>query len=79
MPENAPLHFYPNPFSSTLQIDFATAGRLCIFSTNGRTVLDMNVGSGSVNIDASTWSTGLYLLRFVQEDGSVFRGKIMKR
>lgn len=79
MPENAPLHFYPNPFSSTLQIDFATAGRLCIFSTNGRTMLDMNVGSGSVNIDASAWSTGLYLLRFVQEDGSVFRGKIMKR
>ncbi|MDE6694271.1 MAG: T9SS type A sorting domain-containing protein, partial [Bacteroidales bacterium] len=75
----APVHFHPNPFSSTLQFDFVTAGRLYVFSTDGRTMLDMNTVSGSVNIDASAWPTGLYMLRFVQEDGGVFRGKIIKR
>ncbi|MDE5544503.1 MAG: C10 family peptidase, partial [Bacteroidales bacterium] len=34
----APVHFHPNPFSSTLQFDFVTAGRLYVFSTDGRTM-----------------------------------------
>lgn len=74
------LTAYPNPTSTSITIEFdqLSKGILKIFGPSGRLVYNQQVDN-SGNIDyLIEGPQGLYLLEFVDADGKVFLGKVLK-
>lgn len=56
---------YPNPVRDILRFDSVETGTVQIYDTTGRVVMTQDVGGGITNIDVSTLSSGLYLVRMI--------------
>ena len=76
---------YPNPFNPSTTIEFyaeiESSVNVSVYDLNGRLVdriMDSSIGAGyhSVTWDASSFSSGIYIVQ-VQFDGSVHSSKIM--
>lgn len=69
---------YPNPFNPTTQLRFDVGQPeyvgIRIFSMAGQLVQEVSrtmysSGSHSINVDGSTWASGIYLVDFITENG----------
>ncbi len=72
-----PLDLYPNPVSNILTIDTDTPfEEVEVYDALGRL---LSVYNGSLNsINVSAWSNGMYLLKFIDEQGLFTTRKILK-
>ncbi len=72
LPPKLVLEAYPNPFNSRLNISTPGYGRLSIFDLKGRMVFSRGI-DGHILWDAQGLSSGIYLLRFTDENGALER------
>jgi hypothetical protein len=68
------INIYPNPAKEMLNIEIPALDQnilISIFNTDGKLVKSMQAaGNTKTNLDLSSFSTGLYLVHFVSEDGT---------
>jgi hypothetical protein len=73
------LKLYPLPVVSDLSIEFAgTVKALELFDSQGRLIRKTYPGSGMFNLDMSSCSPGIYLVRMITPEGSFIR-KVVKK
>ena len=75
------LNVYPNPFNPQATISYSSFKRgiiqLLVFDVMGRLIHSKEftpsvTGKGSFSLDASTWSSGTYFVRLIQENQTAF-------
>ena len=77
-PESTSVFVFPNPVSSTLQINSSSkALDFQILSANGKVVLSGKANNNS--IDLSTINNGLYFIQILFENGQEYKQKIIKK
>tara|TARA_Y100000385_G_C12669349_1_gene457281 strand:+ start:107 stop:586 length:480 start_codon:yes stop_codon:yes gene_type:complete len=73
---------YPNPFSSSLQINWtnseATVISIEIYSINGALIQRIETSDSQIEILSETWERGMYFVRGVTEQGTLFNEKVVK-
>jgi hypothetical protein len=71
------FHFYPNPATHTLHIDFATTipSKIEILDLQGRTLYTQSVSSSQTTheISLSGFSTGVYFVKLYSDEGVVLK------
>lgn len=74
------MQIYPNPASDKMNIGFTHAenGILQVFNLAGQSVYQTNVQSSSLNFDISQWENGMYIIRFISQQGTPITQKFMK-
>lgn len=78
--------FSPNPASNTLAVNYTgketVSGKISIFSTDGRLMMDMPArieGRSSIELNVSTLESGIYMLTLTGENNTViFKDKFIK-
>ena len=77
---NNSLQVYPNPTTQSLRLEFASPfeGQLTIFDVQGNTVATRVINSKGVQIDASNWSAGTYMLHVLKDKQSVSVHRVVK-
>ncbi|NNE29411.1 MAG: T9SS type A sorting domain-containing protein, partial [Saprospiraceae bacterium] len=74
------LSFFPNPATETITLDAgAERGTLFVQDVNGRELLQKNVFEQNPNISLEPLTRGIYILRFIQENGEIRMGKMIKQ
>ena len=75
------IKLYPNPTRSQLTIDVLdeTYEEITIFSSTGTIVQKMNPKQGSLSVDVSKLSSGMYFVRFVSKDGLAVTKRFIKQ
>lgn len=67
------LNAYPNPVRSTVTVtvdNFNKAGMLYVTDITGKVVHSMNMTSSTTDIDMSSFTQGLYLIKYASDNGS---------
>ncbi len=67
---------YPNPATDILTVSSIKVDVLHVFDVNGRVIHSQSINmeeKGSIRLDVSSWSNGLYLMSVSNKDGSVTR------
>ena len=74
------LSIFPNPATNTLYIQTQQAGNLVLTDIIGRQlgIYTLTTGKKTETIDISSLAQGVYLLRFVSNDGAVETVKVVK-
>ena len=77
---NNPNFFFvsPNPATNTLYIQSQQTGSIVLTDITGRVILQSSVINHTSQIDLSTLAKGVYLLRFVSNEGVVETVKVVK-
>jgi len=77
------VQVYPNPVMNTLFISLSElpneALEMEFYDLNGKTILRSKLNAVSAEIDASTWASGVYLLRIKMTDNVVKTWKVIKQ
>ena len=73
------VRFYPNPASDQLNLAIDQNGELSIVNLNGQVVVKENVLRGLNTMSVSDLTHGLYMIRFMGEDGKLQSGKLLVR
>ena len=68
----------PNPFSIAISIESQQKGVVIIYDVNGRKVLSHDVAQGLHSIDATTFSNGIFWVKFTDEEGKTVVKKMIK-
>ncbi|MBX2905497.1 MAG: Ig-like domain-containing protein, partial [Taibaiella sp.] len=69
---------YPNPTSGGFNIQSDATGRLTVFSIDGRVVVESKLDAGNTALYMPLGSaTGVYVLRFAGDDGTVKTSKLI--
>ena len=76
MPQRAGLNLYPNPAKDRVCLRAQTPGRVQVFTSSGIKVLEQQVEAGDNTLSVQGLPGGLYILRLVQENGTVSVGKL---
>ena len=76
MPQRAGLNLYPNPAKDWVRLRAQTPGRVQVFTSSGIKVLEQQVEAGDNTLSVQGLPGGLYILRLVQENGTVSVGKL---
>ncbi|WP_299251916.1 carbohydrate-binding protein [uncultured Cytophaga sp.] len=63
----ANINVYPNPFADAVQVDGIEAGLIEIYDASGKRIYQQNVG-GDAHISLSEYASGMYLLKFSNEE-----------
>lgn len=71
------LLLYPNPVTNIITIKTTEKGKLSIYDATSKFVYSQTHSSGNIEINISTWSSGIYFAEFETENG-IFREKIIK-
>ncbi len=80
-----PFSIYPNPFNSTLQVQYkvVNSGKAMLEVTNifGQSMLKSNLSSDNETayFDTHAWSNGIYFYSYTVNDIKVSSGKILKK
>jgi Secretion system C-terminal sorting domain len=75
---DASLSIYPNPISSTLNIESASIIKsISISDVNGRIVFQIQNNSDAITINTDDFSAGIYFLK-VDTNGGIINKKIIK-
>ena len=74
--QKAGLNLYPNPAKDRVCLHAQTPGRVQIFTPGGLKVLEQQVEAGDNTLSVQGLPGGLYILRLVQENGTVSVGKL---
>jgi beta-glucanase (GH16 family) len=75
------IKLFPNPVADTLNIDLPIdlkGSKAMIYTIGGQEVTSFIQKETSFNLDVSTYTTGIYFIRF-QKDGKVTTFKILKK
>lgn len=75
---NSTIIFYPNPVNDYLIIKGGSSMRINIVDNAGRLLYDSEVAS-TESIDMSSFSTGIYMVKLFNSDGSVTTTKVIKQ
>ena len=73
---SAETRVYPNPASGNFTVEGANLVKVEIYNLVGQKVFEQQ-GNKVVNIDASSWNKGLYLVNVTNEKGAVETQKLM--
>ena len=78
--EKKQIFIYPNPAYSSISIAIPKneKGTITIQNVPGQVVFDRQTNEQKVNINASEWAAGLYLIKWQGEDGEVLTAKVVK-
>lgn len=74
---NSLIQVYPVPFDNTLTIVAGESGSVMLYSIDGKKVTDV-VFNGSVQIATEFLKPGCYILKIVQDNGTVVIRKLVK-
>lgn len=72
------LQMYPNPVFDIINIKTEKIGVLTIFSVEGKLIEVIELNSLSNNIDVSHYSKGVYIVRFIENNGTYHTAKFTK-
>ncbi len=82
-PGNSIISLYPNPANSILYLQTINnslaraSARVYVSDLSGKIILNQEINSQETSIDISTLSSGIYLIRY-QDDERVWNGKFVK-
>ena len=74
-----PLLIYPNPVVESVTITGVQGATIIIYDLHGRTVHTQKAATDEVQITASAWASGVYVVRVIGDDGSVRSAKLIKK
>lgn len=79
---NSGVNIYPNPARELLYIDLqekALAGSLVLVNATGRTVWQGTISrsNSKVEINTANFARGLYLIKYIDQQGASFTGKVV--
>jgi Secretion system C-terminal sorting domain len=76
------LYVYPNPTSDFIKIDLQDESNLKtieIYNVVGSLIFSQNVNSNSISLNISSFASGLYFIRTVDNDGKMYQSKLVKQ
>ena len=77
--ENNEVRMYPNPANNFVTIaSDVLIDKLEMYNVLGKKVHQAQTNSNTVNLDVSTFSKGLYILKFKINNGSVIKKLVVK-
>ncbi len=76
VPTVVSLPLYPNPASEYVLIQLESGGRLVVYSSMGRKIMDRTFPAGSHYVACREWPSGLYQLVYKTEGGAEARAKL---
>ena len=71
------VKLYPNPTTGQFTVEGANMARVEVFNIVGQKVLEAE--GQTVNIDASNWNKGIYLVNIIEQNGAVTTKKLTVR
>lgn len=71
-----PLSIYPNPGSGQINISGSDFATVKIYDTNGRLMYSQYSENGHLQVDASTWTKGIYIVTYTAGN-SIVSGKLV--
>jgi len=75
---NKTTSLYPNPTTGQFTVEGANVDKVEVYNLVGQKVCEQQ-GSKVVNIDATEWNKGIYLVNIVEENGAVVTKKLVVR
>jgi parallel beta-helix repeat protein len=69
---------YPNPTTGQFTVEGANVAKVEVYNLVGQKVCEQQ-GSKVVNIDATNWHKGIYLVNIIEENGAVVTKKLVVR
>ena len=69
---------YPNPTNDRFTVEGANVAKVEVYNLVGQKVCEQQ-GSKVVNIDATDWHKGIYLVNIIEENGAVVTKKLVVR
>lgn len=79
---SANISLYPNPAKDFIQIDLGKAGQaytVKIFDAKGVLMNESSAAESIVRVDATHFSSGMYLVQIISAKGSIYQSKILKQ
>ncbi|MEX0813620.1 MAG: T9SS type A sorting domain-containing protein [Chitinophagales bacterium] len=81
--EEFKLNLYPNPFSNNLYVKWSShkeVEQVIVYTMTGQILGQYNINATQkiLNIDASTWVSGTYIIYTELENGEIFTEKVQK-
>ena len=73
---SAEAKLYPNPTTGHFTVEGAKVARVEVYNLVGQKVCEQQ-GSKVINIDASSWNKGIYLVNIIEENGTVVAKKLV--
>jgi len=73
---SAETKLYPNPTTGQFVVESANVDRVEVYNLVGQKVHEQQ-GSKVVNIDATSWHKGIYLVNIIEENGAVIAKKLV--
>ena len=72
------VKLYPNPTTGLFTVEGANVAKVEVFNIVGQKVYEQQ-DSKVVNIDATVWNKGIYLVNFIEKNGAVTTKKLVVR
>ncbi len=72
------LRVYPNPAKDFLTVETKESGLLYLFNTDGKQLMQQEMGSPSALLDITGLKKGIYILRFDGKKGSYYRKVVVQ-
>ena len=69
---------YPNPTTGQFTVEGANVNKMEVYNLVGQKVYEQQ-GSKVVNIDATSWNKGIYLVNIIEQNGAVVTKKLVVR
>ena len=73
---SAEAKLYPNPTMGQFTVEGANVAKVEVYNLVGQKVCEQQ-GSKVVNIDATDWNKGIYLVNIIEENGAVVTKKLV--
>ncbi|MCR5038498.1 MAG: agmatine deiminase family protein [Bacteroidales bacterium] len=73
---SAEAKLYPNPTTGQFTVEGANVARVDVYNLVGQKVCEQQ-GNKVVNIDATDWNKGIYLVNIIEENGAVVTKKLV--
>ena len=71
-----PMCVYPNPTTGQFTVEGANVAKVEVYNLVGQKVYEQQ-GSKIVNIDATNWNKGIYLVNIIEQNGAVVTKKLV--
>ena len=71
------LYLFPNPASSQIKLDVPHDGEIFISAINGQNILHQTVSQGTIALNISEFSPGIYTVVYTELNGNIMRTKLI--
>jgi hypothetical protein len=75
---NSSIHAYPNPAKNELNLQLNQSGMIEIYSVEGKLIQALRASTNNLLIDLSGYTTGIYILRYMDSNDNVHQLKFIK-